>query len=164
MLIRRETPDDVPAIAAVTMAAFGPVETRLLADLRKDEGWLPALSLVAILDGAVIGHVVCTRGYVDSTPVLGLGPIGVQPEQQRRGVGQALMHTMLGAADATDEPLIALLGDPAFYRRFGFITASELSISAPDPSWGHHFQARALSACPPDLTGAFRYASPFSDL
>ena len=171
MLIRRETPNDAPAIAAVTTAAFAqgpeapePVETSLLARLRTDEGWLPALSLVAVDEGAVIGHVVCTRGYVGGTPALGLGPIGVRPDHQRRGVGHALMHAVLGAADATDEPLVALLGDPAFYGRFGFVTASELEIAAPDPAWGRHFQARALSACPPGLTGTFRYAAPFAEI
>jgi len=171
VLIRRETLSDAPAIAAVTTAAFGqgpdapePVETRLLERLRTDEGWLPALSLVAVADGAVIGHVVCTRGYVDETPALGLGPISVRPDRQRRGVGQALMHAVLGAAEATDEPLVALLGDPAYYRRFGFVEASELGVVAPDPDWGRHFQARALSACPPGLAGTFRYAAPFAEL
>jgi putative acetyltransferase len=171
VLIRRETPEDVPAVAAVTTAAFGdgagapePIETRLLSRLRADDGWLPALSLVAIGDGAVVGHVVCTRGFVDDVPVLGLGPTSVRPDRQRRGVGTALMHAVLGAADATGEPLVALLGDPAFYARFGFVAASELGIAAPDPAWGAYFQARALSACPPGLTGAFRYAAPFAEL
>ena len=168
-MIRRETPRDVPAIAAVTTAAFRqgadgpePVETALLARLRADASWLPALSLVAIADGAVIGHVVCTRGYVDDVPALGLGPISVRPDHRRRGVGHALMHAVLGAAEATDEALVALLGDPAFYRRFGFVAASDLGIAAPDPAWGRHFQARALSACPAGLTGTFRYAAPFA--
>ena len=171
MVIRRETPHDVPAVADVTTAAFGqgagaaePVETALLARLRTDAGWLPALSLVATADGAVIGHVVCTRGYVDARPALALGPISVRPDRQRRGVGEALMHAVLGAADATDEALVALLGDPAFYRRFGFVAAAELGVAAPDPAWGRHFQARALSAFPAGLTGTFRYAAPFAEL
>jgi putative acetyltransferase len=171
VLIRRETPRDVPAVAAVTTAAFAegaqapePVETTLLARLRADPAWLPALSLVAVGDGAVIGHVVCTRGYVGDAPALGLGPISVRPDRQRGGVGHALMHAVLGAADATDEALVALVGDPAFYRRFGFVAASELGIVAPDPAWGRHFQARALNACPAGLTGTFRYAPPFAEL
>jgi putative acetyltransferase len=171
VVIRRETPRDVAAIAAVTTAAFGqgpgapaPVETSLLDRLRADAGWLPALSLVTVEGGSVIGHVVCTRGYVDDHPALGLGPISVSPEWQRRGVGNALMHAVLGAADAMREPLVALLGDPAFYGRFGFVAAAELGIAAPDPAWGRYFQARALSDCPPGLTGTFRYAAPFADL
>ena len=171
MLIRREAPRDVDAINGVTTAAFRrqpgvgePPETALVSCLRADEGWLPALSLVAVAGDAVIGHVVCTRGFVYDTPALGLGPISVLPDHQGRGVGHALMHTVLGAADATDEPLVALLGDPGFYQRFGFVAALQLGILAPDPAWGHHFQARALSSCPPTLTGTFRYAAPFAEL
>ncbi len=138
MLIRRETPQDVDATGAVTTAAFRPrpdapepAETALVSSLRQEDGWLPALSLVAVADDAVIGHVVCSRGFVDDTPALGLGPISVLPDRQGGGVGHALMHSVLGAADATDEPLVALLGDPAFYRRFGFVAAS-------GPAYGTH--------------------------
>ena len=74
------------------------------------------------------------------------------------------MHAIIGAADASGEPLIALLGDHRFYGRFGFIAASELGITAPDPGWGDHFQVRALTDRPPSITGTFRYAAPFTDL
>jgi|SRR5450755_903478 hypothetical protein len=81
-----------------------------------------------------------------------------------RGIGHALMHSVLGAADATDEPLVCVLGDPTFYQRFGFRVASDVGILAPDPGWASDFQARILSSCPPGLTGTFRYASPFGEL
>ena len=71
---------------------------------------------------------------------------------------------VLGAADASGEPLVALLGDPAFYRRFGFVAASKLGSGPSDPAWGSHFQARVLSSVPRSLTGTFRYASPFAEL
>jgi putative acetyltransferase len=171
MLIRRETPQDVDAISAVITAAFRrgpgapePPEAALVSRLRADIGWLPALSLVAVNDDVVIGHVVCTRGFVDDTPALGLGPISVLPERQGGGVGHALMHSVLGAADASGEPLVALLGDPVFYQRFGFVASSTLAIAAPDPAWGSHFQTRVLSLVPRGLTGKFRYASPFAEL
>jgi putative acetyltransferase len=132
--------------------------------LRADPGWLPALSLVAVTNDAVIGHVVCTRGFVDDIPALGLGPISVLPDRRGGGVGHALMHSVLAAADASGEPLVALLGDPVFHKRFGFVAASKLGIAAPDPAWGNHFQARALSSAPRGLTGTFRYTSPFAEL
>jgi putative acetyltransferase len=74
------------------------------------------------------------------------------------------MHTVLGAADALEEPLVALLGDPLYYQRFGFVPATHLNITAPDPRWADHFQARALTAYAPGLSGAFRYSSPFDEL
>ncbi|GAA3436736.1 GNAT family N-acetyltransferase [Kutzneria kofuensis] len=165
MLIRRETPADVDAIRAVTAAAFSPstAEPRLVDELRADPGWLPALSLVATdSSGAVIGHVVATRGHVDSAPVLGLGPLSVHPDHHARGVGSALMHAVLGAADALSEPLVALLGSPAYYHRFGFRLSSAYGIQPPVPAWQPHFQVRPLTAYSPSLRGAFTYADPFS--
>jgi putative acetyltransferase len=171
MLIRREQPGDVDAIDAVIVASFRrvpdapePLEAELVKRLRAADGWLPRLALVAVADDGLLGHVVCTRGYVDDRPALGLGPISVLPEYQRAGIGHALMHSVLGGADATDEPLVCVLGDPGLYRRFGFETASGLGILAPRPDWGSDFQARRLSSCPPGLTGVFRYASPFAEL
>ena len=161
MLIRRERPRDVAVVDAVTRAAFGrELEPSLLGRLREDEGWLPELSLVADLAGEVVGHVVCTRGFVSDAPAVGLGPISVRPDRQRSGVGHALMHAVLGAAEAKGEPLVALLGDPKFYRRFGFVAASDAGIDSPDPAWGEHFQVRTLGA---SITGTFRYAAPFED-
>lgn len=177
MIIRRETPRDVSAIRAVTAAAFAtaehsappvepdgaPGEATLVGWLREDEGWVPALSLVAEDEhGTVVGHVVCTRGTVDGAPALGLGPLSVDPGRQGRGVGSALMHAVLAAADALDEPLVALLGDPGYYRRFGFRPASEVGVRAPEPAWGDLFQVRTLTAYDPALTGTFTYAAPFS--
>ncbi|MEU4441872.1 N-acetyltransferase [Actinosynnema sp. NPDC050801] len=167
MLIRRETAADVQAIHDVTEAAFAARpggEARLVGELRADAGWIPALSLVAEVGGAVVGHVVCTRGRVGESPALGLGPLSVLPSRQRSGVGKALMHTVLGAADALDEPLVILLGDPAYYSRFGFVPASTYGITPPDPDWTPYFQARTLSTYTPTLTGPFTYATPFTTL
>ncbi|MEV4414901.1 N-acetyltransferase [Catellatospora sp. NPDC049609] len=171
MLIRQETPADVAAVRALTEAAFAPryapappVEPGLLDRLRADAGWLPALSLVAVDGGEVVGHVVCTRGHVGDTPVLGLGPLSVRPDRQRAGVGKALMHAVLGAADALGEPLVLLLGDPDYYARFGFRPSLDLGITPPVAEWGRYFQARPLTGHDPALTGEFTYAEPFRDL
>jgi len=171
VVIRREAPEDGPAVDAVISAAFGqpgsdrpPPETVLVRALRRDAGWIATLSLVAVRDKRVVGHVVCSRGWVGDRPALGLGPLSVLPTHQGQGIGQALMHAVIGAAEAAGEPLIALLGDPRFYGRFGFVEASQIGLAAPDPSWGAHFQVRLLTDRPPSVTGAFRYAAPFADL
>ncbi|WP_338133570.1 N-acetyltransferase [Streptomyces caniscabiei] len=168
VLIRRETPADIPAVNSVTAEAFAkpetptPVEVVLLDELRTCGGWIPELSLVALSGkDEVIGHVVCTRGHVGTAPALGLGPLSVHPDHQRRGVGLALVHTVLGAADALGEPLVALLGSPAYYSRYGFHTSTDYGITAPDPSWGEYFQVRTLAAHDPALQGVFTYAEPF---
>ncbi len=119
---------------------------------------------MAEIDGVVRGHVVTTRGYVDARPALGLGPIGVEPSYQHVRVGSALVYATIGAAEALDEPLIALLGAPAYYSRFGFVPSMRYGIVPPDPAWGEYFQVLVLSAYTPDLRGTFRYAEPFDRL
>lgn len=172
MLIRRETAADGTAVHALTAAAFAksgpadgpPVEAALVDRLRVSDAWLPALALVAAGATGLLGHVVCTRAHLDSVAVLGLGPLSVHPDHQRQGVGLALMHAVLGAADALDEPLVVLLGDPRYYARFGFRLAEQYGITPPEPQWAPHFQARALTAFTASLRGRFRYAEPFDRL
>ena len=165
MLIRRELPADVPTIAEIHTAAFtGDVEKDLVTALRASDAWLPALSLVAEDDGRVVGHVVCTRAHVVATPALGLGPLGVLPSHQKHGVGSALMHAVLAAADALDEPVVVLLGHTDYYPRFGFKPATSFGIEPPEPAWGEHFQARPLSTYDSAIRGPFAYAQPFNDL
>jgi predicted N-acetyltransferase YhbS len=171
--VRREQVADHAAVRAVHRAAFRPadapdgaevVEARLTDELRADAGFLPHLSLVAVVDGAVVGHVLATRGRVEpaGVPALGLGPLGVAPAAQRHGVGTALVHALLGVAEAADERLVLLLGSPDYYRRFDFRPAAELGIDAPDPRWGTYFQGRRLGG--PPVHGTFRYAAPFERL
>jgi predicted N-acetyltransferase YhbS len=107
---------------------------------------------------------IATRGWLEplGVPVLGLGPLGVHPDAQGHGVGTALVHALIAIAEACDEKLVALLGAPAYYGRFGFVRSQELGIAPPDPAWGEHFQARQLSG--PPFEGTFRYAEPFDRL
>jgi putative acetyltransferase len=176
VIVRRERPADHAQVHDLHVAAFtvDPVsgavrapddvpEARLVGDLREDAGFLPHLSLVAV-DGDVVGHVIATRGWLDplGSPALGLGPLGVLPRAQGRGIGTVLVHALLAAAEACDEGVVALLGSPAYYRRFGFRPSAELGIRPPDAAWGDHFQARRLRA--PAVEGTFRYAAPFDAL
>lgn len=141
------------------------MEVRLLDALRSCQEWLPRLSLVAAgAGGAVVGHVVCSRAWVQDLPVVALGPLAVRPEHQRQGVGTALMSAVLGAADALDEPLVALLGHADYYPRFGFRPGDALGVLPPEPRWGAHFQVRPLTGWSSSMVGEFRYAPPFRDL
>jgi putative acetyltransferase len=175
VLIRRETAADERAARAVQVAAFAapeldgaePVEARLLDELRAEGDLVPGLSLVAVVDDEVVGHVVCSRARIGDTGewnALGLGPIGVLPDLQRHGVGTALMHATVGAADALGWPAIVLLGDPGFYSRFGFEPAAIRGLVPPDPTWEPAFQVLRLTAWSPTLAGRFRYAAPFERL
>jgi putative acetyltransferase len=170
VILRRETPDDRVAISAVHTAAFarsdgGDVpEARLVDALRDDGDIIPALSLVASINEEVVGHVVCSRANIDGCPSVGLGPLAVLPAYQRRGVGQALMHAVLAAADALEAPAVVLLGDPGYYHRFGFLLAQPLGLLPSEPSWAEHLQVRRLSAWDGSLCGTFQYAPAFDRL
>ena len=172
VLIRRETERDADVIRAITTAAFAASrppgqtvpEARLIDELRAGPAWLPALSLVAVTPaGEAIGHVLGSRGHVGQDPVIALGPLAVRPDRQKHGVGSALMHAVLGAADALGEPLAAITGNPAsYYTRFGFQPAAELGIDPPKPDWERYFLVRPLTGYTPALRGTFSYPRPFT--
>lgn len=171
MLLRQETPADREAIHAVHMAAFAKlsnpvVEAKLVDELREDGDLIAPLSIVAERDGEVAGHVCCSPGRIGTNDkaAVGLGPLGVLPRYHGSGVGSALVHAVLGAADALGYGAVVLLGDPRYYSRFGFVLADTLGITPQIPEWAQHFQVRPLRAYTPELRGEFRYSPAFDRL
>jgi putative acetyltransferase len=167
VVIRRAEPGDLDAIrrihadALCREAGVEPDEVALVDSLLEDGDVVPALSLVALRNGEPVGHVVCSTAWVGETTVVGLGPIGVAPEHQGGGVGSALMHAVLAAADALAMPLVGLLGSVEYYARFGFVPATTLGIEPPDRAWQSYFQVRTLTAYDRRIVGTFRYAPAF---
>ncbi|MFK0003272.1 N-acetyltransferase [Paenarthrobacter sp. NPDC090522] len=176
IVLRSEQPEDRPAILALTAQAFSvspvtgepvegvPVEVGLLRELFDCEEYVPDLSIVAEIGGDIVGHVISTRGSVGGLVLVGLGPIGVAPTLQRRGIGSALMRETAVRAAAAGIPGIALLGSPAYYPRFGYVPAASLGVEPPVAAWGDHFQLLRLPGWPDGVTGTFRYAAPFDRL
>ncbi|OAE01183.1 ACT domain-containing protein [Arthrobacter sp. OY3WO11] len=174
LLVRSEAPEDRGAILALAADAFAvspatglkvegePVEVRVLRGLFESRDYLPEFSLVAVLDGEVVGHVISTRGWVGAHGLLGLGPLGVTPRHQRHGIGSALMKETIQRANAAGESGIALLGSPGYYSRFGFVPAASLGVLPPDDAWGDYFQLLPLALWPGGVHGTFRYAEPFA--
>ncbi|MDR6557022.1 putative N-acetyltransferase YhbS [Arthrobacter pascens] len=172
--LRSEKPEDREAILALTAEAFSvspvtglpvdgePVEVDLLRRLFDSDEYLPELSVVAEVDGEIVGHAISTRAWADGLELLGLGPIGVTPRLQRHGIGSALMRETVIRANAAGERGIALLGSTDYYPRFGFVPASSMGIEAPDKRWGDNFQFLPLALWPGGVHGTFRYAEPFS--
>ena len=178
MFIRQEQPSDADAIRALHRLAFaapasgespardGSVEANLVDELRSDGDLVDRLCLVVEREGAVVGHVAVSRGNLDDAPaaLVAIGPIGVLPDQQNSGVGSALMHATIAAADALGEHGIVLLGHPTYYPRFGFGPAVDHGITPPQ-DWGPaYFMLRRLEAWGEGLSGAFRYAPAFERL
>ena len=165
MLIRAERHGDIPAIESVVDAAFPAdggrsAESVLIERLRGGPARIPQLALVAEENERIVGQCLCTRAHVGETAVLALGPIAVVPDRQRAGIGRALMRTSIDIATEMSEPLIGLVGDYGYYRRFGFVAASSMGVASPEPSWGDYFQVLPLPGWE-RAEGTFVYAEPF---
>lgn len=126
MMIRPEQVGDLDAIGVVTQAAFRDVpysdhNEHLVIERSRRAGAL-AVSLVAEEGGAITGHIGFSHvGLPESSDIwFGLGPLSVLPEWQGRGVGSALVHRGLDALRQLNAGGCVVMGDPAYYRRFGF--------------------------------------------
>lgn len=129
--IREERPEDVAAIRAVDEAAFKqPQEAHIVDTLRANGG--VALSLVATLNGRVVGHILYSPVAVGSEGEevigAGLGPMAVLPEYQRQGIGGKLIETGNNKLRGIGCPFVVVLGHPLYYPRFGFKPASGYGI------------------------------------
>lgn len=142
--IRRENPADVAAIDALTVAAFldaphASHTEHLIINALREAGQL-SLSLVAEDDGAIKGHAVLSPVFIsDGTPGwFGLGPVSVMPGYQGQGIGSQLVRQALDELRNLGTAGCVVLGDPAYYERFGFQRKSELVLAEVPPQY---FQA-----------------------
>lgn len=129
--IREEQSGDVAAIRRVILEAFdGPAEADLVERLRANGKF--RLSLVAELDGQVVGHILFTVVAIeDVNPcprALGLAPLAVSSDFQRKGIGSALMHSSLERCREMGHDAIVVVGDPEYYPKFGFLPASRYGL------------------------------------
>lgn len=126
MIIRKETASDIDAITEVTIAAFNTLpisdhtEHFIIKALRA-AGAL-TLSLVAELDGRVVGHIAFSPIMISDGAKgwYGLGPVSVLPELQRKGIGRSLINEGLSLLKGLGGQGCALVGDPNYYKRLGF--------------------------------------------
>lgn len=144
ILVRLEETKDYRRVEEITKLAFSypgriergqigcPFEHWIVHELHKRDGIL-SLSLVAEVDGALVGHIICSNATVKTEdkalPVLNFGPISVLPEYQRKGVGSALIKAMIEKARILGYGAILFFGRPEYYPQFGFKEASEFGVS-----------------------------------
>lgn len=141
MIIRQEQQGDHSAIADVTTSAFLGVEhsdqTEAAIVARLREANALTLSLVAVESDTIIGHIAFSPALIDGTACgwFGLGPVSVRPDRQNDGIGTALIKR--GLADLRSRGAVGcvLLGEPAFYRCFGFEPDDGLSYADAPPEF-----------------------------
>lgn len=160
--VRPESPGDIGSIRDVHRRAFGRDDEAALVDALRDGGFA-RLSLVAELDDQVVGHVLFTRMYVvaeaSRIATIALAPLAVLPEYQRRGIGAQLVNTGLARLSPLGESSVLVVGDPAYYGRFGFNSRLARSIASPFPE---HLMALELTpGAMRDVVGRVEYPEPF---
>jgi putative acetyltransferase len=165
-MIRATRPGEEATILAVVTEAFSDPSRDGSEERAIVEGtWVACapstrLELVADAEGDVVGHVLAAPGRLDGVPgpVVGVAPVCIAPAYQGRGYGATLMEAVIADAERRAWPLLVLLGDPAFYGRFGFERAGPLGITyAPAGVDSPHFLARRLSGYDDALRGLFTY-------
>lgn len=169
VVIRAATTADAAGILAVVGDAFSYGGTRdpgeelaIVRETWSAQAGRPLLEFVAVEGGTVVGHLQAAPGRLDghATAVAGVAPVCVASAHQGRGTGSALIAALIGAAEELHWPLLVLLGDPAYYGRFGFEAAGPLGLSyLPAGADNPHFQARRLagSGSAPRARGEFGY-------
>jgi putative acetyltransferase len=170
MEIREEQPEDEEAVAGIHREAFGGERGLVVAALVDDRRAMmktgDGLSLVAVSDGGVVGHVMFSRAVLDAPARLVaveiLSPVAVTPVVQGRGIAAALIRRGLEVVDCLGVPAVFLEGDWGYYSRLGFVPAKPLgvrkpSLRIPDSA----FQVMTLSAHEAWMTGTLVYPDAF---
>ena len=176
LVIRSEQAADHAAIAEVNREAFGQEgEPRLVAALRDAEGFDPQLSLVALRDGVVVGHILFSPidivrdggdlPAIALAPAVALAPMAVRPAYQRQGIGSALVRAGLEACRRAGHRIVVVLGHAEYYPRFGFTPAGQRGVRAPFEVPDEAFMVLSLvDGGLDDVAGVVQYPAPFSDL
>lgn len=164
--IRRLRAGEEDAVLAVVLQAFtspgheGNEEVEIVRGTWSACAPTGRLELVATVGAAVVGHVLAAPGRLDGEPAAaGVAPLCVAPAHQGRGIGSALVRELIRRAGVRRWSLLVVLGEPAYYGRFGFTPARPLGLSYPPAGAGSpHFQVLPLDRADPPLRGDFAYA------
>jgi len=160
MIVRHEKATDRTSVHALVKAAFGRSDEADLVDRLREDGSV-VLSLVALDDDGIVGHILLSRMDAPFT-ALALAPLAVRPDNQRSGIGTQLVHAALDRVRAAGCQAVFVFGDPKYYARFGFDPALARGFSSPYA--GPYLMVLALTGKLPVSAGAIAYARPFAAL
>jgi putative acetyltransferase len=163
--VRPESPTDVPAVDELVGRAFDgrPNEVELVRRLRESDS--PTFSRVATVGGRIVGHVMYSQLGLEGSPspVLTLAPVSVEPGYQNRGVGTRVITASLSELDDVGVPSVVVLGEPNYYRRFGFEPVARYGITAPTGFPMAHLMILPLGRYDASLVGTLIYPSAFRE-
>jgi len=167
MLVRAEEQRDWVAARAVNVSAFGrPAEADLVDALRNQVQ--PVVSLIAEDNGAIVGHImftpVCLCGH-SALKIMGLAPLAVAPEHQRKGFGSALVRAGLDQCTRLGFGAVVVLGHPDYYHRFGFSSSARFGIGCDYQAAEGAFMVVELQAgFLRGVSGTIKYHTAFSNV
>jgi putative acetyltransferase len=158
--IRDERPADRAGVREAVLAAFGRCEEADLVDRLRADGDAE-ISLVAVDGARIVGHVLLSP-MTAPFRALALAPVSVLPDRQGTGIGTRLIRAALERAELGGWQGVFVLGEPAYYRRFGFDAA--LASGFASPYAGPYLMALALGGSLPATAGSVDYAAAFRTL
>jgi len=135
--IRQENKDDIKEIYEINSLAFGQENEAKLVDLlRESDTFIPELSLVAIIDNKIVGHILFTKIKIvddkqNEFDSLALAPMAVRPDNQKNGIGGLLIGAGLNKARELNFKSIIVLGHKHYYSKFGFVPTNKWNIKSP---------------------------------
>ena len=168
LLVRTEQPEDLAAIHNVVeqafQQAFGSVAEANLVDQVRANG-KAIVSLVAVENDQIVGHILFSEATIDATTIIGLAPLAVLPSHQKQGIGALLTNAGIEACRAAGYTAMIVLGHPEYYPRFGFVPASRFSIKSEydvrdEVFMALELQPGALANC----SGVAKYQAEFNEL
>lgn len=168
LVIRPERAEEFDEIERVVEAAFAGAEHtdgdehRLVRRLRESAEYIPELALVAADDdGHVAGYLMMTRITIGGSKAVSLAPFAVRPDCQRQSIGSRLIAAAHEAARELGYGVSVVLGEPAYYSRFGYVTARPAGIRAPFDVDDKYFMYCKLDAGADVPAGVVRYSDAF---
>lgn len=174
LLIRKETEEDYEQIRDVIKSAFKAIEENdnefnewtLAERIRKSKYYINDLSLVAVVDGAVVGHIMFTplkiKGDIEYYESLDLAPVSVHIDFQNQGIGKSLVRAGIDKAKVLGYKSLIVMGHPKYYQSFGFKLASNWKIGLDsDYNSKYLFALELASDGLNGVNGIVEYCPPF---
>ncbi len=167
MVIRQEQPEDYDTVYEVIKEAFKSAEHSdgdeqdLVIRLRKSRSFIPELSLVAVEDNRIVGHILFTKAFVGDAGVLALAPLSILPDYQNRGIGLALIEQGHAVASRLGYRYSVVLGQAKYYPKAGYVPAGRYGIKAPFEVADENFMAVCFDGNTERLDGIMEYDEAF---